>query len=104
MCDPLLPDSIIELHHPTPRGFKAAGADLCISALVQALNNGGFQTVASCCGHGKNIGIVSFEKGLGFESILILKTPEEREALFAFLRDHGWVNRYCTPLNTNNSH
>ena len=30
--------------------------DSCIVPLVQALNNGGIKTTASCCGHGKTFG------------------------------------------------
>lgn len=33
--------------------------DACIAPLVVALNTGGIDTIASCCGHGKGPGLVS---------------------------------------------
>ena len=69
---------IIKLHHPTPRGFTTAGVDACIAPLVQALNDGGFQTVASCCGHGKRPGNIALEDG---RELLILPNYEEARKL-----------------------
>ena len=37
--------------------------DPCIHPLVQTLNDGGFVTIASCCGHGKVLGRVTFIDG-----------------------------------------
>ena len=54
---------IIKLHHPTPRGFTTAGVDACIARLIQALNDGGFQTIASCCGHGVQPAVIALEDG-----------------------------------------
>lgn len=54
---------IIRLHHPTPRGFTTAGVDACIAPLIQALNDGGFQTIASCCGHGIRPAFIALEDG-----------------------------------------
>ena len=34
-------------------GRCTVGVDECITSLVQALNNAGFETLGSCCGHGK---------------------------------------------------
>lgn len=45
MCNHDLPDTVID-----NRTF----CDPCIAPLVKALNDGGFSTVASCCGHGHN--------------------------------------------------
>lgn len=34
---------------------SVANIDSCIAPLVQALNDAGIKTVASCCGHGKGL-------------------------------------------------
>ena len=59
MCDPTLYDVPEKLHRLTSRGSEIGYAGPCIAPLVQSLNNGGFQTVVSCCGHGKTKGVVS---------------------------------------------
>lgn len=51
--------------------------DSCIAPLVKALNDGGVETVASCCGHGKGPGLISLGDGrelLLFADIAELKT------------------------------
>lgn len=37
--------------------------DSCIVSLVKALNGGGFETVACCCGHGKVVGNIALRDG-----------------------------------------
>lgn len=37
--------------------------DPCLEPLIRALNDGGLQTVASCCGHGRRLGIVALADG-----------------------------------------
>lgn len=37
--------------------------DSCIAPIVKALNDGGVETVASCCGHGKGPGRISLADG-----------------------------------------
>ena len=37
--------------------------DKCIADIVQALNDGGLSTIASCCGHKKQDGIISLRDG-----------------------------------------
>ena len=37
--------------------------DKCIANLIQALNDGGVSTVASCCGHGKGFGNIILRDG-----------------------------------------
>lgn len=37
--------------------------DSCIVEIVQALNDGGVLTIASCCGHGKGIGNIALRDG-----------------------------------------
>ena len=37
--------------------------DFCIHQIVAALNAGGVETVASCCGHGTTKGVISLADG-----------------------------------------
>ncbi len=37
--------------------------DSCIASIVQALNDSGIQTVASCCGHNKRPGTIALAGG-----------------------------------------
>ena len=39
------------------------GIDPCIAPLINALNNGGIRTVASCCGHGRRPGNIALTDG-----------------------------------------
>lgn len=43
--------------------FDIADVDTCIAPIVQALNNIGIETVASCCGHGKSFGNIALKDG-----------------------------------------
>ncbi len=45
------------------RTTKAGSCDPCLYPLVQALNDAGFTTVASCCGHGTMSGRISLWDG-----------------------------------------
>ena len=38
-------------------GRRYAYVDPCIAYLVQAMNDGGLETIASCCGHDGELGI-----------------------------------------------
>lgn len=54
----------------TTRGKRRTwGIDACIAPLVKALNDGGIETIASCCGHGKGDGRIDLVDG----RILIIK-------------------------------
>lgn len=48
---------------PMPINGRLQGIDFCIADIVAALNAGGIETVASCCGHGKGDGIISLQDG-----------------------------------------
>lgn len=55
-------------------GHKMIGVDGCIAPLVKALNDAGYRTLASCCGHGNqpaNIPLLDLD---GVERWLILTT------------------------------
>jgi len=42
---------------------KPIYVDRCIADIIQALNDGGISTVASCCGHKKRNGVISLRDG-----------------------------------------
>lgn len=44
-------------------GRPTVWCDPCISDLVKALNDGGCKTIASCCGHGSPLGLISLTDG-----------------------------------------
>ena len=44
-------------------GKPTVWCDPCIADLVAALNDGGFPTIASCCGHGVRPGNIALEDG-----------------------------------------
>jgi len=52
---------------------RRVGLDECIADLVIALNNAGFRTVASCCGHGKQPGSIILADG---RELLIMPTQD----------------------------
>ena len=41
----------------------AAGIDPCLKPLLKVLNDGGFETIASCCGHGHQPGTIMLSDG-----------------------------------------
>ncbi len=79
----------ITLHHKTKRGRVTAQCDPCIEPIVQALNDGGIQTTASCCGHGHRPAAVILEDG---RELLILPDYET-----ARLLDHLWPDIHGKP-------
>ena len=54
---------------PMPLSGRVRTIDRCISHIVAALNAGGVQTAASCCGHGTRAGSILLEDG---RTLLIL--------------------------------
>lgn len=64
----------VKLTHPRKDGVNIVYVDACIQKLVQGLNNAGFQTINSCCGHGQRPGWIALENG---NHILIAKNHEE---------------------------
>ena len=51
--------------HSTPY-WKPVGVDRCLGGLIQALNDGGVETVAHCCGHNKRPGNIILRDGREF--------------------------------------
>lgn len=48
---------------PMPINGRIQGIDFCIADIVAALNAANIITVASCCGHNKQDGVISLEDG-----------------------------------------
>ena len=64
-------------HHVTmPLGGRVQCIDQCIAHIVAALNAGGVETIASCCGHGRMPGRIDLTDG----RVLIIQHPVEKEA------------------------
>lgn len=63
---------------PMPIGGRVRDIDSCIAHIVAALNAGGLQTVACCCGHGHRPGRISLEDG---RELFILPSYEAGQAL-----------------------
>jgi len=57
---------------------KAAHVDPEIQRLVQILNDGGIQTIASCSGHGERPPTIALKDG---REILVLRNFEEARSL-----------------------
>lgn len=73
------------------------GIDPCIAPLVEALNNTGFRTVASCCGHGHRPGVISLDDGR--ELIVATSYDQAREVEQAFpLTSHGEPRTRSVPF------
>lgn len=65
---------------------KEVAVDTCIAALVLYLNAGGYKTVASCCGHGKQPASIVLE---GDREIRIMTFEQARQVdeMFAPIND-----------------
>lgn len=68
-------------------GIELATIDACIAPIVQALNDAGIETVASCCGHGELMGIISLKDG---RELLIARNYEEARRIdkYFYLINH----------------
>ncbi len=71
----------------TPKGNNIF-VDNCISRLIQVLNDNGFKTIASCCGHGKQIG-----------SIILNINNEEKEMYIMTFDQARIVDKLFPPIN-----
>lgn len=85
------------LSHTGKDREKVGGSDRCIAPLVEALNRGGAETVASCCGHGELPGTIILR-----DDTWLLVMPEwQAKALFRLLgrNIHGekWDGREWRP-------
>jgi hypothetical protein len=53
----------VTLFEPRTNGMKTAKVDSCIAPIVQALNDAGIKTIASCCGHNNRPGNIILDDG-----------------------------------------
>ena len=56
-----------------PLGGRVMCIDWCIHQIVAALNAGGVKTLASCCGHGTEDGLIHLEDG----RVLVIRRTED---------------------------
>ena len=64
-----------------------SGIDECIRPMINALNAGGIETVASCCGHRNTIGTIALKDG---RELLIAKDFETARKINSHFPDiHG---------------
>lgn len=63
MCEWGIEATQVKLANPRSSGRTHVPVDPCIAQIVQALNDAGIPTMASCCGHGKNFGRISLADG-----------------------------------------
>lgn len=68
MCDYDLPDEVIERDAD---GRPTVFCDPCIAPWVRALNDYGYRTLASCCGHGRTKPIITYETPYGDRHVVI---------------------------------
>jgi hypothetical protein len=54
---------VAKLSHTGKAYWKDAKIDTCITDIVQALQTGGIDMTASCCGHGNGDGIICLADG-----------------------------------------
>lgn len=62
-----------ELSHTGEFRWAVKGVDLCISDIVQALNNAGIYTSNSCCGHNKENGEILLHDG---RNLIVISSQE----------------------------
>lgn len=70
-----------------PLGGKVRCIDRCIHHLVAALNAGGCETVACCCGHGKAPGTIALADGRW----LVIMTEEQAKETSRRYMDPEWA-------------
>ena len=56
-----------------------SGIDPCLDNIIKALNNNGIETVASCCGHGRQPGSIILKDGREIIIVRDFKTAREVE-------------------------
>lgn len=70
----------VRLAHRRSDNVQIVFVDACIQPLVQAINDAGFQTINSCCGHGQRPGWIALEDG---RHVLIAKDHAEMRQMDA---------------------
>lgn len=76
-----------DLNHTGSAYRKEVGIDECIAPLIQALNDAGVVTVASCCGHGKGPGRIALGDG---RELVIVPDFRTAEKVAEMLKEDEW--------------
>lgn len=94
MCKHDIPATQVRLAVPRSDGRTHAPVDPCIAPLVQALNDAGIATVASCCGHGHRPGNIALADG---RELIVAADYETARAVDAAFPDiHGRQGQEAT--------
>jgi len=92
MCKWGIKATFVKLQKPRKLdGGMFVSVDPCIAPLVQALNDSGFKTEASCCGHKKMPGSIILEDG---RELFIVSDYEEGRRM-----DKIFINAGYRPIN-----
>ena len=80
--------TLVKLQKPRKLdGGMFVSVDPCISSLVQVLNDSGFKTLASCCGHGHRPGSIVLDDNREF---FIASDYEEGRKIDNILSNAGY--------------
>jgi len=63
--------------------WKMTGVDKCIAGLIKALQKGGVNMRACCCGHNKREGYIDLQDG----RVLLILSPEQGRKYLGGARD-----------------
>ena len=74
-------------------GGKAVEIDNCLTNLVQVLNDGGIETFASCCGHGKTNGYILLKDRILIVTAITNLTEVDRQYRRLGLEETGRWNQ-----------
>jgi len=90
MCKHGITATQVKLAKPRSDGRTHAPIDPCIAPIVQALNDGGILTIASCCGHGHRPGSIIFQDEKGEHQEMMVMPHAEARKLYKLWPDiHG---------------
>jgi hypothetical protein len=76
---------------------KVVDVDACLAPLVKTLNDAGYVTVASCCGHGKRPGDIILADGRELHIMPDFATSRRADRLYdalGFQPINPWSRRY----------
>jgi len=90
MCEHGIEATQVRLLEPRRDGRTHAPVDPCIASMVQALNDAGFLTTSSCCGHGHRPGIITLADG---RELIIMPDYESARRI-----DYLWPDTYGNPI------
>lgn len=71
------------------------GIDECLKPLIKLLNKGGFKTVASCCGHGKQMGNIALADGRELIICPDFETGRKIDKMFPPINEGFEPEKHC---------